>query len=130
MFDNYVFTEGSCKNVEKDGKTIGFSLQTLITYYRGIPCSMIHDVKVEVDGREVDRKDIRFSPNGEDYFTLDELTTVTTYKWEYGEQALIFVEKSGGLSAGEHEITLTTAVRVAYIPVPFAGSKTRTVVIA
>jgi len=130
MFDNYVFTKGSCKNVEKDGKTIGFSLQTLITYYRGIPCSMIHDVKVSVDGQEVDRRDIRFSPNNRDYFTLAEMETVTTYKWEYGEQATIFVEKDGGLQEGEHEITLTTAIRVAYIPVPFSGSKTRTVVIA
>ena len=130
MFDNYVFTKGSCKNVEKDGKVIGFSLSTLITYYRGIPCSMIHDIKVIVDGQEVDRKDIRFSPNGEDYFTLYELETVTTYKWEYGEQATIFVEKDAGLLAGEHEITLTTAIRVAYIPVPFAGSKTRKVTIA
>ena len=129
MFDNYVFTEGSCKNVEKEGKITGFSLQTLITYYRGIPCSMIHDIKINVDGREVDRKSIRFSPDGEDYFTLDELKTVTTYKWEYGEQASIFVVKDGGLPEGEHEITLTTAVRVAYIPVPFAGSKTRTVII-
>lgn len=129
MFDNYVFTEGSCRNVEKEGKIAGFSLQTLITYYRGIPCSMIHDVRVKVNGQDIDRKNIRFSPNGEEYFTLDELETVTTYKWEYGEQAYVFVEKDGGLLKGENEITLTTAIRVAYIPVPFEGSKTRTVVI-
>lgn len=45
MFDNYVFTEGTCKNVEKENKIAGFQLQSLISYYRGIPCSMIHDIK-------------------------------------------------------------------------------------
>lgn len=129
MFDNYVFTEGTCRNVVNEGVTEGFSMQSLITYYRGIPCSMIHDIKVSVDGEEVPRECIRFSPDGEDFFTLDELETVTSYKWEYGEQGTILVKKEGGLTPGEHEVTLTTAVRVAYIPVPFSGTKTRTVVI-
>lgn len=130
MFDNYVFTEGSCKNVVgQDGQVKGFELKTLITYYRGIPLSMVHDVKVAVDGVEVTRENIKFSPNGEDYFTLDEMETVTSYKWEYGEEATIFVEKEGGLPKGDHEVKLTTVIRVAYIPVPFDGSRTRKVVI-
>ena len=129
MFDNYVFTEGTCKNVEDKGQITGFSLQSLITYYRGIPCSMIHDIKMMVDGQEIPREKIRFSPDGIDYFTLEELTTVTTYKWEYGEQGTIFVEQAGGLSGGEHDVTLSIAVRVAYIPVPFGGTKTRQVMI-
>lgn len=130
MFDAYVFTEGTCKNIEQHGETTGFQLQTLITYYRGIPCSMIHDIKVSVDGMEVPRENIRFSPNGEDYFTLDELETVTTYKWEYGEQGTVYVVWPGGLSKGEHEVSLTTTIRVAYIPVPFSGTRTRKVIIA
>lgn len=127
MFDNYVFTEGTCKNIETDGRVTGFELQSLITYYRGIPCSMIHDIKVSVDGVEMSRDSIRFSPDGEDFFTLDELTTVTSYKWEYGEQGIIRVMMDGGLSKGEHDVTLSTSVRVAYIPVPFGGTKTRKV---
>lgn len=131
MFDNYVFSEGTCKNVlSQDGKVNGFEIKTLITYYRGIPLSMVHDVKVEVDGIEVPRESIKFSPNGVDYFTLDEMETVTTYKWEYGVEATVFVETEGGLSKGEHEVKLTTVIRVAYIPVPFEGTRTRKVTIA
>lgn len=130
MFDNYVFSEGSCKNVsDKDGKIIGFEMKTLITYYRGIPLSMVHDVQVKVDGVEVPRESIKFSANGKDYFTLSEMETVTTYRWEYGEEATVFVEKEGGLSKGEHEVSLTTVSRVSYIPVPFSGTRTRKVVI-
>ncbi|RCX09924.1 hypothetical protein DFR58_13218 [Anaerobacterium chartisolvens] len=130
MFENYILTEGSCKNVSKDGKIIGYQMQTQITYYRGIPCSMIHEVKVAADGVEVPREKILFSPDGEDFFTLDELETVTSYKWEFGEKATVFVEQEGGLAPGEHEITLTTSIRTAYIPVPVGGFKTRKVVIA
>ncbi|MGV8981037.1 C-glycoside deglycosidase beta subunit domain-containing protein [Clostridium sp.] len=49
-----MFSENTCKNVlNKDGKINGFEMKTLITNYRGIPLSMVHDVKVEVDGNEV-----------------------------------------------------------------------------
>jgi hypothetical protein len=91
---------------------------------------MIHDIKVSVDGTDVPRENIRFSPNGEDFFSLDELETVTTYKWEYGTQGTVSVVQPGGLSKGVHEVTLTTTIRVAYIPVPFSGSRTRRVEIA
>ena len=130
MFDQYVFSENSCRNIEENGKVAGFSLKTRITYYRGIPLSMVHDVTVKVDGKDVPRESIRFSVDGEDWFTLDEMTTVTSYKWEYGREATIKVLTDGGLPKGEHAITLGTMVRVAYIPVPFGGEATRTVRIA
>lgn len=130
MFDNYVYTENSLKNFESDGKVAGFEMQTLITYYRGIPLSMVHDVQVEVDGRVFEREKIRFSPDGEEFFTLDEMTTVYSYKWEYGQNATVRVLEEGGLSVGEHELTLTTAVQVAYIPVPFSGTKTVKAIVA
>ena len=41
MFDNNVFKENTCVNVTEDGKVIGYEMQTNITYYRGIPMSMI-----------------------------------------------------------------------------------------
>lgn len=131
MFDNYVLSNGDVRNVlNDDGKVIGFDMKTLITYYRGIPLSMVHDVVVEVDGAPVPRESIRFSCDGKDFFTLDEMETVTSYKWEYGTEATIFVALDGGLAKGQHNITLTTVVRVEYVPVPFSGTRTVTVNIA
>lgn len=130
MFDNNVFIKDSCKNTERDGKIVGFELQTNITYYRGVPLSMVHDVRVAVDGVEVPRENIYFTVDKIDWFTLAEMETVTAFKWEYGNKATIFVKMTGGLSKGEHDITLTTAIRVAYIPVPFEGTATRKVNIA
>lgn len=131
MFDNYVLSEGSVKNeIGADGKVKGFSMKTRVNYYRGIPLSMIHDLEVELDGEKLDRETVKFTIDGIDYFTADELETVTAYKWEYGHEATVFVEKDGGLTAGTHDVRLSQTIRTEYIPVPFIGHRTEQVTIA
>lgn len=130
MFDNNVFKANTCVNVIEQGEVVGYELQTNITYYRGIPMSMIEYIKVAVDGTEVPTEDIRISVDQHDWFTLKEAETVTTYKWEYGEPLYIRVMQAGGLSKGPHKVKLTVATRTAYIPVPLEGIKEREVVIA
>lgn len=130
MFDNNVFIDNTCVNVGQDGRTVGYEMQTNITYYRGIPMSMIEYVKVAEDGVEADGETIRISVDKIDWFTLKEAETVTSYKWEYGEPLYVRVQKEGGLSKGTHKIRLTVATRTAYIPVPLEGTKEREVVIA
>lgn len=123
MFDNYVWSDEKLVNKKVVNGKEGFSIRTLITYYRGIPLSMIEDFKVTVDGVEIDRDKILFCPNDQDWFTLNEMTTMPTYKWEYGQEGEVFAEFEGGLPTGEHEIKLFQAIRTAYIPVPFGGEK-------
>lgn len=130
MFDNNVFKENTFANVVEDGKVIGYEMETNITYYRGIPMSMIEYIKVAADGEEVPTGDIRISLDKEDWFTLKEAETVTTYKWEYGEPLYVRVLKEGGLAKGIHKVKLTVATRTAYIPVPLEGIKEREVVVA
>ena len=129
MFDNNVFIAGTCTNAVENGAVVGYELQTNITYYRGIPLSMVEFIKVEVDGVEAAVEDIRISVDYKDWFTMKEAETVTTYKWEYGEPLYIRV-LGEGLSAGKHKVQLTVATRTAYIPVPLVGVKVREVEIA
>ncbi|MER0123057.1 DUF6379 domain-containing protein [Streptococcus sp. ZJ93] len=130
MFDNNVFKKDSCKNRVVDGQTVGFELETYITYYRAIPLSMVDDVQVRVNDEQVAREAITCSPNGQDWFTLDEMETVTTYKWEYDIPLKIRVAQQGGLSVGEHDVELTVITRTAYIPIPIKGVNSRKVQIA
>lgn len=130
MFDGYIFIEGSLSNVELDGGVIGYEMRTRIPYYRGIPLSMVHDVEVEVDGAAVPREDIRFTADGgAHWWTLAEMETVTTFRWEYEDEATVRVLAPGGLAPGSHEVLLRVSARVAYIPVPFSGEMRRTVTI-
>lgn len=128
MFDNNVFIEGTCRNTVEDGKVTGYEMQTYITYYRGIPLSMVNNIRVTTDGVEVPREDIRCSVDGGAYwFSLDEMKTVVEHKWEYGETMTVRVLREGGLSKGTHEVDLNVIVRTAYIPVPLDGHMTRTI---
>lgn len=129
MFDNNVFIDNSCANVIKDGKVIGYEMKTNITYYRGIPLSMVEYVHVAADGNKEDDENIRISIDNIDWFSLKEAETVTSYKWEYGEPLFVRVLKEGGLARGEHKIKLTIATRTAYIPVPLEGNKESVVII-
>lgn len=127
MFDGNVFIKGTCHNVEENGQVIGYEMQTHITYYRGIPLSMVNYVKVAEDGTEVPEENIRFTADGIDWFTLKEMETVSAIKWEYGTPATVRVLKKGGLSKGTHKIRLTVCTRTAYIPVPLEGNMEREV---
>ena len=129
MFDNNVFINGTCRNTVENGAVIGYELQTNITYYRGIPLSMVEFIKVEADGVEAPAESIRISVDEHDWFSLKEAETVTSYKWEYGEPLYIRV-LGEGLTSGNHKVKLTVATRTAYIPVPLVGIKERDVVIA
>lgn len=130
MFDNNVFKENSCKNVVENGKITGYEMETNITYYRGIPLSMVEYIRVWTDGDEASAEDIRISLDREDWFTLKEAETVTSYKWEYGEPLYIRVKKEGGLPSGSHKVKLMVATRTAYIPVPLEGVREREIIIA
>ena len=130
MFDNYVLSEGTVRNeTDKDGRINGFAMKTRVNYYRGIPLSMVHNLEVELDGEIMDREKVKLTIDGIDFFTADELETVTFYKWEFGEEATVFVEKEGGLSKGSHDVTLSQTIRTEYIPVPFIGHRTEHVTI-
>ena len=102
MFDNNVFIAGSCKNVRENNTVTCFELQTNITYYRGIPLSMVEYIKVAVDGQECSPEDLRISVDR---------------------------EAQGRLPRGTHKVKLTVATRTAYIPVPLEGIKEREVII-
>ena len=124
MFDNNVYIKDTCKNVEENGQVIGYEMQTNITYYRGIPMSMIVKIEVCEDGVQVPAENIRISVDYVDWFTLSEAETAVNHKWEYGEPLYVRVLREGGLSEGTHQMVLTEAVRTAYIPLPLEGTKT------
>lgn len=129
MFDNNIFIKGSCKNILEKDKVTGFELKTHIPYYRGIPLSMVNDIHVHVDDHSVQKENIFCSIDYQDWFSLDELPTVTSYKWEYGEPLYIQIRQEGGLSSGVNNVELTVSVRTAYIPVPLVGTSKQVVTI-
>ncbi len=123
MFEKFVLLENSLSAAKVGGKP-GFEVRTRLNYYRGIPLSMVEGFAVAMDGTEVPRDKLRFSTDGEDWFTMDEMATVTSVRWEFASPARIVAEWDGNVS-GPHHVTLSQSVRTAYIPFPLQATNTR-----
>lgn len=115
MFERNMYNKESFKNVEKDGVIIGFQFDFKAQYYRGFTLSILRDIQVSVDEEAYNREDIRFTLEG-DTFTLDEMETVITYRWKFGQFATVTVLKEGGLSKGAHHIQATQIIAPSYMP--------------
>lgn len=117
MAGRQIFNPGGFRNVEENGKIIGWQFQFKAQYYRGITLSIVRDIKVNVDGEDAAREDIRFTVNGET-FTLEEMRTVvdSDYRWEFGDYAAVTVLRDGGLTNGKHHIHAVQIIDPSYMP--------------
>lgn len=117
MAGRQIYNPEGFKNIEKDGSIIGYQFEFKAQYYRGFTLSIIRDIKVNVDGVDEPRENIRLTVNGET-FTLDETRTMidTDYRWEFGDYATVTVLKDGGLPQGNHHIKAVQIIAPSYMP--------------
>lgn len=94
----FMLDPNDVKNVVlKDGNRSGFVLKMIIPYYRGVALSMIDDLFVRVNGELFEKERLIFSVDGFRY-TWPEIETITTFRWEYGTKAAVYVPLDGGLT--------------------------------
>ncbi len=117
MAGREIYNPNGFKNIKEKEKIIGFAFEFKAQYYRGITLSIVRDIKIEVDGENIPRENIRFTVNGQT-FTLEEMRTVinANYRWEFGEYARITVLKENGLSSGKHHIKAVQVIAPSYMP--------------
>jgi hypothetical protein len=92
----------------------GFSFLARLNWYRALPLSSIR-LKIEVDGEGVDDDAITFTLDGETYRHA-ELPARDDRMWFVVDSARVRVDRAGGLAAGRHELTLSIASRIPYLP--------------
>lgn len=117
MAKRQIYNPDGFKNIEENGKAIGYQFQFKAQYYRGITLSIVRDIQIEMDGEKVNREDIRFTVN-DATFTLEEMRTVidSEYRWEFGDYATVSVLKEGGLAKGNHHIKALQIIAPSYMP--------------
>ena len=115
MFDPQGF-----QNIEENGEATGFRFRWKSQYYRGITLSIVHDIKVNIDGEDIPAVSISVTATAET-FTLDEMSTVVDpdYRWEFGEYATVNVMKPGGLAKGPHHLNAIQHIAPSYMPFPW-----------
>ena len=117
MAGRQIYNPDGFKNITKDGEIVGFQCEMKAQYYRGITLSIVRDIKINVDGTDYNKEDVRLTVNNET-FTLEEMRTVIDcdYRWELGDFAAVSVMTKGGLNAGTHHIKAVQVIDPSYMP--------------
>jgi hypothetical protein len=103
------------KNVEENGKIIGFQVNIRSLYYRGLWLSQLRPATVTVDGELFSGEQITWTINGVTY-TQIEMAQLGTVHWGLLEPATLTVAKAGGLEPGSHEIEVNYTYSCSYFP--------------
>lgn len=124
-YGNSILCEQGFKNVMDNGEVTGFQLRVRISYYRGIPFSMLDGYEILVDGETFVNEDIDFSVDGKKFYPVTELGNYTDLRWEYGDKAYLHIKKPGGLARGIHTVKVTQRINVPYLPFATAFYQTK-----
>lgn len=112
----YMVDKASIRNVlSADGNRIGFECRLKIPYYRGVALSMVDDLFVKVGGDFFPKEALSFTVDGRTY-TWPQIETVTTFRWEYGQEATVFVPLEFGIFSGRPtRVEIGCAIRMSYM---------------
>lgn len=104
----YMLPVDKIHEVYDDGNVVGIECSLLISLYHGSPLSMIHSIKVKYDMLEFENDPMKFTVNGHTY-SFEEMKTMSTMFWEYGEYAQLFIPIPGGVGLGRHRLEVGIA---------------------
>lgn len=112
----YLVEKKDIRNViTADGNRAGFEFQMKIPYYRGVALSMIDDLYVKVGEDKFPKERLTFTVDGHTY-TWPQIETVTSFRWEYGKKATIFVPLEFGIFSGRPaRVEIGCAIRMSYM---------------
>jgi hypothetical protein len=112
MYEKYMIVPEKAQKTEN-----GFQIGARLPYYRGVSLSMVEEIEVSVDGETLPQNAVSITIDGKTY-DLRQRESELTNRWEMGDVAILTVEKSDGLSKGEHSIGLKINLRIGYMPFP------------
>jgi hypothetical protein len=112
MYEKYMIVPEKAQKTEN-----GFQIGARLPYYRGVSLSMVEEIEISVDGETLPQNAVSITIDGKTY-DLKQRESELTNRWEMGDVAILTVEKSDGLSKGEHSIGLKINLRIGYMPFP------------
>jgi len=105
-FINKMIQEKPITNFAIGGKIRGYQVRIRQANYRGGYLSCIDGLEVTVDGERVPEEAMTFCVNDK-RFSIGELPDMYKEYWYVLDEAVIEVDRPGGLPAGEHEVEVT-----------------------
>jgi len=97
-------------DLDKDGKIDGFQFDIANPFYTAEPVSSARGLNVTVDSEKIDPDRISFVLRDQ-RIGIKDMLTLYEVSWGFGEVASVYIEKSGGLKKGSHEVECTLYLR-------------------
>jgi hypothetical protein len=115
VLERHCIQQRGFRNVEQDGKIVGFQINIRLVHYRGLWLSQLRPATVTVDGETFSGDQITWTINGVTY-RQSELAERGDVHWGLLEPATLTVAKEGGLASGKHEVEVHFAFSSSYLP--------------
>ena len=100
---------------DEEGNATGFQFKVRLPYYRGIFLSQIRPGTLFVDGEKIEKENIVWNINGED-FTNEEMAADFQTHWSVTTPAGLEGKKEGGLAQGYHDLKYGFCFTSSYMP--------------
>ncbi len=119
MFDKFMLDPNdTIENVVKNGVIEGIKIKVRIPYYRGVMLCLVQDAEVMIGQRVFTKDEMTFWVRGQEYH-FDDMATITSVRWEFGEKAELYVPLTNGLPEyGPSSIRVGIQILVSYSPSP------------
>jgi 2-iminoacetate synthase ThiH len=100
------------KNVDinQDGKIDGYQFNISNPFYTAESLSSVKEIIATVDGEKINPEKINLIARGQG-MRLKDVTTMHEVWWGFGEVISVYIEKTGGLKKGNHELDTILRMR-------------------
>ena len=112
MAERILLPNNTIKNVDinQDGKIDGYQFDIANPFYTAESIASVNKVMVTVDGAKVDPEKVNLTVRGQ-RIRIKDASTMHEVWWGFGEVISVFIEKTGGLEKGNHELEATLLMR-------------------
>lgn len=119
LFEKYVICNEGFENfTDENGDVRGFQVKIRVPYYRSVRLSLIENITLKIDGKEIPKEEMTFTVE-DGTFTMDELKTCYDLYWGFGEPATLTINNGDGIgrafSTGWHNVEVTVHLRIIYV---------------
>jgi len=97
-------------DLDKDGKIDGFQFDIANPFYTAEPISSVRSLNVTIDGEKIDSDRMSFVLRDQK-IGIKDMLTLYEVPWGFGEVSFVYIEKSGGLKKGSHQVECTLSLR-------------------
>ncbi len=112
-FTEHMTGQDGVSTVYEGGAPIGFRIRVKNPTL-GMSLSRLENVSVQYDKTIYPAETLKFTLRGIQY-TFDRMATIATVRWEFGEEAELFVPRPGGLGAnGNHKMIVSIGFRMGF----------------